>query len=294
MNKANGKRLLSALLLVALLLGLVPAFSLSALAVPADATVTTEEELIQKLNDPNVMIIDIDDGGSEFILTKEIKITRPVTLQGKNRKTGDNAASRATIVKAAGNFQGEQMFLIENATSVTFVGLTLDINNPKVPEEKQPSRRAITVVDGKLQLGDSMKSNDIHHFPMTIQNGYSSGNHGGAINASGATVVARKVSFIGNEAEATNGTGGGAVYLNTSDGVFTECTFNQNKAHSGGAIYFFGGENTNCALYVDQCQFGTGVDQNSADQRGGAIHCHGLAIVNNTTIQGQKSDQYKT
>ncbi len=96
MKKQNVSKLLSTLLIIAMVLGFVPVFSTPAMAVPADVTVSTEQELRDVLEKTSHVNIAIDDGGGEFILTAPIKINRPVALQGKNRKDGENAASRAT------------------------------------------------------------------------------------------------------------------------------------------------------------------------------------------------------
>mgnify|MGYP001147419212 CR=1 FL=1 len=109
------------------------------------------------------------------------------------------------------------------------------------------------------------------------------------------------VLFENNTAELGNGTGGGAIYLNAAAAFLRQCTFKGNKAHSGGAIYAFGGNTSQtingCTvigmpLLMDSCTFGQGDEErNLADQRGGAIHCHGNALIRNTEIVGQHSNQ---
>ena len=138
----------------------------------------------------------------------------------------------------------------------------------------------------------------------TLCNGYVSGvsTNGGAFRAEpGSRVYAVNVLFENNTAELGNGTGGGAIYLNAAAAFLRQCTFKGNKAHSGGAIYAFGGNTSRtingCTvigmpLLMDSCIFGQGNEErNMADQRGGAIHCHGNALIRNTEIVGQHSNQ---
>lgn len=302
MNNKTCKQFLALLLLFAMLVGFIPAISAPALAVaPPQITVTTEDELRTVLEKTSYTNIAIDDGGTEFTLTAPIEIDRNVNLQGLNRKTGDHQANRATVIKAVkGVFSGDTLFRIHNKDKrleVTFIGLTIDVDNDTPPTSgaARKSRRAISVTNGLLQLGDSIKSNDAHCFPVTIQNGYVSGAGvgGGAVSASNSTVIARNVRFLNNEAAPGTASSGGAVYIGGGEGVFTQCDFRDNCAHSGGALYYFGGKE-GLALYVDSCTFADadGSRGNQADQRGGAILSHGLAVINNTTIHGQKSGQF--
>lgn len=142
---------------------------------------------------------------------------------------------------------------------------------------------------GKYRVINSLSSSQLALQDVHIKNGHSSGasQHGAGIYMGGGTILANRVTFTGNVAEATTSTMGGAVALASASGQFRQCIFTGNKANSGGAIYFFGG-GENSVLLVRDCTFSA----NTADQRGGAIHCHGYGMITGGSFTGNTSTQY--
>lgn len=90
--------------------------------------------------------------------------------------------------------------------------------------------------------------------------------------------------FIGNKVPENTPTSGGAIYIGAGYMAnLMENTFKDNRAHSGGAIYIY-----DSYLFATNCSF----DNNFAGQRGGAIHDHGIVVLDHCTVQGNSSDQY--
>lgn len=115
---------------------------------------------------------------------------------------------------------------------------------------------------------------------------------GGAVNvASAGPSTFTNCQFVNNVAP-TNAIGSfGALYLHSTGKqevqfTITDCTFDGNTGHSGGAFYVYG---DTAYVYVNS---GTTFRNNTAGQRGGAIHCHGTVYVDGAKFENNQSGQY--
>lgn len=264
------KRIAAMALVLVIAFGLLPTGALGAersSAIPVDSE-SMLRQVISSAPDHVDTIIEITQN---IFLSKTIYIPRDkkITMQGTHGKEitiqprGDASDDLAAGLFVVGDWTN-------GAATATFANVILDGGR---------AHRLINSLSGsQLALQD-----------VTIQNGRSSGasQHGAGIYMGGGTILANRVTFTGNVAEATTSTMGGAVALASASGQFRQCIFTGNKANSGGAIYFFGG-GENSVLLVRDCTFSA----NTADQRGGAIHCHGYGMITGGSFTENTSTQY--
>lgn len=264
------QHLMAIILIVAIAIGLLPAVALGAersSAIPVDSE-SMLRQVISSAPDHVDTIIEITQN---IFLSKTIYIPRDkkITIQGTHGKE--------IIIQPRGDASDDLvagLFVVGDWTNgsatASFANVILDGGR---------AHRLINSLSGsQLALQD-----------VTIRYGRSSGasQHGAGIYMGGGTILANRVFFTGNVAEATTSTMGGAVALASASGQFRQCTFTGNEANSGGAIYFFGG-GENSVLLVRDCTFSA----NNADQRGGAIHCHGYGMITGGSFTGNTSKQY--
>lgn len=264
------QHLMAIILIVAIAIGLLPAVAFGAersSAIPVGSE-SMLRQVISSAPDHEDTIIEITQN---IFLSKTIYIPRDkkITIQGTHGKEiiiqprGEASDDLAAGLFVVGDWTN-------GAATASFANVILDGGR---------AHRLINSLSGsQLALQD-----------VTIRYGRSSGasQHGAGIYMGGGTILANRVFFTGNVAEATTSTMGGAVALASASGQFRQCTFTGNEANSGGAIYFFGG-GENSVLLVRNCTFSA----NNADQRGGAIHCHGYGMITGGSFTGNTSKQY--
>lgn len=264
------KRMVAMALVLVIAFGLLPTGALGAersSAIPVDSE-TKLQQTISSARDHEDTIIEI---------TQDIFLSKTIYIPREKRITIQSTYGQKFTIQPRGNASDDLaagLFVVgdwsNGAATASFANVTLDGGK---------EHRLINSLSGsQLALQD-----------VTIQNGRSSGasQHGAGIYMGGGTILANRVTFTGNVAEATTSTMGGAVALASASGQFRQCIFTGNKANSGGAIYFFGG-GENSVLLVRNCTFSA----NNADQRGGAIHCHGYGMITGGSFTGNTSKQY--
>lgn len=268
------QQIVAMVLVLAIAMGMLPLGALAASSV--DTVYADSEEALQR------EINAAPDGMDRIIeITQDIYLTKTIQIpDGKKVTIQSTRGNCFTVQPNVGttNTFSSALFLVGNwtggAADATLANLILNGHN-------------------KYRLISSLNKSSLALQNITIRNGYSAGANdpGAGIYVSGGTIIASNTQFINNHAEAGVGTMGGAVYLSNAASYFRKCTFEENTAHSGGAIYFFGGGEESI-LFVRDCKFFS----NTADQRGGAILCHGYAMVASSTFgeehRGNESGQY--
>lgn len=290
------KKISSLLLVFCMLLSMIP-FGGTALAAGDEKTIHYEANDQASLLNALTLIKESDDTSAEheILITSGFPISQTISFPTGKKIVLRGGNDPLHEIVAAGELltSGGAMFVVpkyESPTTFTIsiCGLNLNAN---ASETKSANVRIIEVgKNARLIVGGTR---------TILQGGYVSGagNGGAAIAAaSGSIVYAYYVNFTNNIAEPLTASGGGAVFLSNAAGHFRECGFNGNEAHSGGAIYFFGGGSehiidgqkiTGMPLLVDTCAF----ENNKADQRGGAIHCHGNAYIHDAKFHYNTSNQ---
>lgn len=268
------QRIVAMALVLAIAMGVLP---LGALAASPVATVyaNSEDTLQREINAAPDGIDRIIEITQDIYLTKTIHIPagKKVTIQS----TRGNSFTVQPNVGTTNTFSSA-LFLVgdwtEGAADTTFANLILNGQN-------------------EHRLISSLNNSNLALQNVIIRNGYSSGANdpGAGIYMTGGTLIASNTEFRNNQAVAGVGTMGGAVYLSNTASYFRKCMFEGNTAHSGGAIYFYGGGEKS-VLFIRDCEFFS----NIADQRGGAVLCHGYAMIANSIFgkagRGNESGQY--
>ena len=103
-------------------------------------------------------------------------------------------------------------------------GGVVKINNTLFDKNSAEFGGAILQLGGTLDIANSIFTNNVAK------------ENGGAIYTSNATVVLNKNTFTNNKANKNDGYGG-AVLLDYETATVDECTFTDNVASEGGAIY---------------------------------------------------------
>lgn len=306
------RKALSLILILCLLLGVLP----NSLAAPAAAAersplvLQAVKEGVDENDDGGLLkaLKDVERLGPAYGVAtieigSDITLTKPAVFPSNIDIILRSVTGKHYTIRASETFdkaKGLELFQVpsydtynDHGAIVQITDVTLDGNG--LVRSLFIGRNS-QVILGRYEASKNMNT--------TLRNGYVSGTlaNGGAFRAEpGSRVFAANVLFENNTANLGNGTGGGAVYLYEAAAYLRNCTFNGNKAHSGGAIYAFGGNTSRTIngktvigmpLLMDSCTFGQGDEErNQADQRGGAIHCHGNALIRNTEIVDQHSNQ---
>lgn len=269
-NKVNC-RILSVFMVLCLLLGMMPMTAMAAEEEPTPGDSTWLQEEID--NAANNGVIEIDH---DLVLGCSVYFPagKTLTLRGK----GDTMPT----IMASNTFKEDTLFRIEGG-EITHVSI-----NKLIIDGSHKVRGIYAGANVWLVLGGSRLEGEAPQ--LTIQNCNTSGasQHGAGLAVyNGSHVLAVNVLFDGNTANPATGTGGAGVYLRSATGQFAGCTFSDNKANSGGGIYFFGGTEESVLLLRD-CTF----NGNKADQRGGAVVCHGYGVTDNCHFATNESGQY--
>lgn len=218
---------------------------------------------------------ELNKGSSQIVLdiSNDIELTEPLVIpSGKNVVI----QGKSHLISPQGNgttwAEGRSLFHVEPGATLTIYQLTIDGGD---------KLRGIYVDAGGSNL--TLES-------VTIQNCNGIAKSGAALfaAATGAgntgVINIHASRFIGNKVPENTPTSGGAIYIGAGYMAnFMENTFKDNRAHSGGAIYIY-----DSYLFATNCSF----DNNFAGQRGGAIHDHGIVVLDHCTVQGNSSDQY--
>lgn len=251
-------------------------FSYAGAASAAEVRQSTGIESAEKLQ---AAIDNVAEGESGVFQIEGFSLTSPITITKGRRITIYGAGQEATCLWADTDATWDKLngiFEMSAGTTLTLQNLTVDGNG---------LARCIYMWGGDTASSLTLEA-------VTLQKGNAHGYvHGGAaicMEGNSTLTVEAGCSFTGNTSYTTTVTSG-AIYVGpgstasfngTADSVIK---FDGNTGHSGGAVYVF-----NSYLHAKHCIF----QNNNAGQRGGAIHCHGVAVLENCTLQSNTSDQY--
>lgn len=294
MKNETIRRGLSLLLVFCLLAGVIPCLAVTANAAEAeeppaeisllsDGTINSQADLqtaIDALGSGDSAVFSV----TGFAVTSPIKIPDDthITIRGQERGATTLAVNDETAWTGS-----KCVFEVSNKADLTLQELTVD-GREKV--------RCVYV------WGEGNPNLTLERVTLKYGNAYNDVHSGAAIcmNGGGTLTVNEGCTFTGNKASTTSPTSGGAIYLYS--GVHATFRgskqhpiyFSNNVAHSGGALYIF-----DSYVFAENCKFGVENEleqdsglENHADQRGGAIHCHGTMVIKDSIIQKNTSSQY--
>lgn len=211
------------------------------------------------------------------------------TITGSVKSSADKSTGGVNLFEIVGNATAEPIKNpVDAHTRADFFDISMEGN--------QQWRLIYAYGNAAVTVGGTIDPKTDNEHCVTLTGGSTIGSpsgHGAGICVQyGGYLSARNVYFLQNKTVTGGVSSGGAAYLADAYGHFSHCAFKDNYAHSGGGIYFYGGANENnignTVLFVDECDF---TAPNEANQRGGAIHCHGAGVISNTNFENQKSHQ---
>lgn len=267
------KGMLSLLLVLCLLVGLIPSMGLTAVAAStaqAENTITTQEDLQAAIN------AAAENGESTKLDIGQFEVSKPISVPSTAKITIRGYGNTIRAQKELSWDEHSGIFIMSAGASLTLENMTVD---------GAGDQRCIYMWGGDTASSLTLEA-------VTLQKGNAHGYvHGGAaicMEGNGTLTVKAGCSITENVSSTSTVTSG-AIYVGpgstanfngTADNLIE---FNGNIGHSGGAVYVF-----NSYLHAKHCVF----QNNNAGQRGGAIHCHGVAVLENCTLQSNSSDQY--
>ena len=223
-----------------------------------DGQVSESDQLLASSNDEDVLGVgDITalrnaiNSGSNVNLNDDYQINNVVTISSNKVIDGQNHYIRAT--------SSYRIFTINSNAEVT-------LKNIKFMNGKQQGG-AIYITNGKVNI-----------INCTFEsNNPSSYNNGGAIYVSSGSLNLTDSTFKSNGYYSS----GGAIYLNSNANVdISKCTFDSNKADTGGAIYSL----TN-NLKISDCTFKSNTASSYDYGGGGAIYSNSVLEIRNSTFE---------
>lgn len=268
MNRTT-KQVFSILLTLCLLIGLLPTVAIQASA--ANTTVTSENGL-------RAAYAAIPDGGSGTItLGGGIKLTQMLVLDRNVTVTitGAGIIAIPELWHTKGDTGGPNwcmLWLKEGSLSLQNTTINAD------------HLTQVLTISGNTH-GLTMSGTTIRGGNLTMAGSSAGVTLRGVTSGTGiATII--NCTFTGNTATMNAPTSGGGLYV--GDGwkvnIGGGTTFSGNTSHSGGALYCYRGA-VNCDKTVR-------FQDNTAGQRGGAIHSHGDVVVRGSAFSGNTSGQF--
>jgi len=181
-----------------------------------------------------------------------------IIANGTYSGTGNNQIHITNNINITG--QSQTGTIIDGTGNLIFIiGGTVSIQNLTIVKANDP-----IVNNGQLTVKDCTFKNNTAN--------------GGAIHNENQLTVTDST-FINNTALQF----GGAIDNCCGSTIITGCTFNDNRAPNGGAIYH--NESNGIKLIVNNSIF----NNNTATHYGGAISCNGNVTVNNCTFTGNNA-----
>lgn len=286
------KRVLSILLICCLIVGIIPTTALAATTKLTLDSSTTEN--VATWNDFAAQFSAAEAGDVVKIeVTESVELPTPL----KNEKgasfyiTGAKGVTVKPFIRTVEDeqkFKDTHLFTFKNGTTES----VLDVKNVTLDGDNKTGLLYVSQY-GFVCLGSN---NDGTKSPVVFQNGSTAMMSVASVRLE-EIHVARvwDCTFDGNKGNSNSPTTGCLYFSMNSKPLkyggidhtglnVKGCTFNNNTAHSGGAMYVYG---QHAYAYIDPT---TTFTNNKATQRGGAIHCHGTVMVDSSSFSGNSSE----